>query len=356
MVLNPQNLDELQQVVREHTQLLPRGGGTKPALSVAPAGAHTLDMRGISGIIEYDPGEYTFTAYAGTPLAEITAALAEHGQYMPFDPLLVDAGATLGGTVAANTSGSGRYRYGGVRDFILGVQFVDGQGQLVRSGGKVVKNAAGFDLPKFFVGSMGRYGVLTELTFKVFPQPQRYITLRLRYGSLADALEAIYCLNTSPLEADCVDLEQDGVLVIRLGGTDAALSGRRERLTVFLQEHTELQSAEVGDEAYWQTVNAFGWAADRQAIVKVPVSPRQIPALDGATPAGATRRYSVGGNVAWIATDDPEALGHILAERDMVGLQLTGTTDNPYLGRRRGVALAQRVKQALDPTNTFLEA
>ena len=91
----------------------------------------------------------------------------------------VDAGATLGGTVAAGVSGPGRFRFGGVRDFILGVRFVDGQGRLLRMGGKVVKNCAGFDLPKFFVGSLGRFGVLAEVTFKVFPAPASRLTLKL---------------------------------------------------------------------------------------------------------------------------------------------------------------------------------
>ena len=117
--------------------------------------------------------EFTFTALAGTPVREIAAALAERGQYLPFDPMLREAGATLGGTVAAGLSGPGRFRYGGLRDFILGVRFVDGEGRLLRLGGKVVKNAAGFDLPKFFVGSLGRFGVLAEMTFKVFPKRGR---------------------------------------------------------------------------------------------------------------------------------------------------------------------------------------
>src|SRR5207249_11250784 len=134
---------------------------------------------GLRGISEYDPSECTFAALAGTPVREIAAALAERGQYLPFDPVLSEAGATLGGTVAAGLSGPGRFRFGGLRDFILGVRFVDGAGRLLRMGGKVVKNAAGFDLPKFFVGSLGRFGVLAEMTFKVFPRPASALTLRL---------------------------------------------------------------------------------------------------------------------------------------------------------------------------------
>src|SRR4029079_10168517 len=125
------------------------------------------------------PSEFTFTALAGTPIKEIVHALGERGQYLPFDPMLVDSGATLGGTIASGLSGPGRFRFGGVRDFILGVQFVDGMGRLLRMGGKVVKNSAGFDVPKFLTGSLGRFGLITEATFKVFPRPENYLTVLL---------------------------------------------------------------------------------------------------------------------------------------------------------------------------------
>ena len=143
MVIQPTTLDEVQAAVAGSAHVVVRGAGTKRGLC-APAGEATvLDVSGLSGVLEYEPGEFTFTALAGTPVAAVNRLLAEHGQYLPFDPLLAEAGATLGGTVAAGLSGSGRYRFGGVRDFILGVRFVDGAGALVRGGGKVVKNAAG---------------------------------------------------------------------------------------------------------------------------------------------------------------------------------------------------------------------
>src|SRR5687768_10335661 len=182
-------IEAVQDFVRSAREpLLPRGAGTKPSLSTPPAGAASLELGGLRGVREYEPGEFVFTALAGTPLAEVEALLAQHGQYLPFDPLLIERGATLGGTVAAGLSGSGRYRYGGVRDFILGVRYVDGSGELVRGGGKVVKNAAGFDLPKLFVGSLGQLGALVELSFKVFPRPEATLTVRHALPTLADAL------------------------------------------------------------------------------------------------------------------------------------------------------------------------
>lgn len=127
--------DVLADAVASSARVLPVAGGTKPALSTAPHGVVALDVGGLRGIVDYDPAELTLTARASTPLSEIAAVLARHGQYLPFDPPLAAAGATLGGTVAAGVGGPGAYRYGGVRDFVLGVRFVDGAGRLARAGG-----------------------------------------------------------------------------------------------------------------------------------------------------------------------------------------------------------------------------
>ena len=180
--LRPTTADEVADLVRRHEKILPIGAGTKPALAAAPPGCLALSLGAITGMVDYDPSEYTFTARAGTPLKEIEAALARHGQYLPFDPPFSDAGATLGGAIASGFSGPGRQRYGGVRDFVLGVRFVTGAGEIARGGGKVVKNAAGFDLPKLLVGSLGRLGAIVEATCKVFPRPRATATLLVATG------------------------------------------------------------------------------------------------------------------------------------------------------------------------------
>ncbi len=126
MLIQVNDKETVIAAATQHPSIAIKGGGSKTALvRAAPV---VMDMSGLRGVLEYEPDEFTFTALAGTPVREINTLLAQHGQYLPFDPLLADKGATLGGTVAANSSGPGRYRYGGVRDFILGVQFVDGRG------------------------------------------------------------------------------------------------------------------------------------------------------------------------------------------------------------------------------------
>jgi glycolate oxidase FAD binding subunit len=329
--------EEVAEAVASTERVVPVAGATKPALSGA------FDVSGLQGILEYDPAELTFTARPGTPLRDIAAALAEHGQYLPFDPPLVEAGATLGGTVAAGVSGPGAYRYGGVRDFVLGVQFVDGTGTLRRAGGRVVKNAAGFDLPKLLVGSMGRLGVLTELTLKVLPAPEATTTVAFVPASVADALEAIARVGRGPIEADAVDLTPDGRLLVRLAGRAGPLAARVDRLSALIG-----WPAERVDDDVWAAAHTFAWAPDDSTLVRVGLTPRDVAALD------ATSRWlSIGANVAWVATRAPQELDAALAAAGLTGMRLRGGDGPLLLGARHGGAFAQRVRRALDPEERF---
>ena len=229
------NVAEIEDVVRGAKRVRVRGGGSKPALSLRNGedDAQLVDLSTLQGVVDYQPDEYTFTARAGTPVAEIAAMLAEKGQYLPFDPPLGDRGATLGGTVAAGLSGAGRFRYGGIRDFLIGIRFVDGQGQEIRGGGAVVKNAAGFDFPKLFVGSLGRLGILTELTFKVFPQPPAFATVAAEFDEISELLSALNAVTRSAIDLHAVDFaptEEGWALWIRIGGLLAALQERAQAL------------------------------------------------------------------------------------------------------------------------------
>ncbi len=355
--VQPTTYADVQDAVRGATLLLPVGAGTKPALTHY-TGATRVDLTKLAGIVEYEPGEYTFTAQAGTRLTDIQQVLAEHGQYMPFDPPLVQAGATLGGTIAAGLSGSGRYRYGGLRDFILGVRMVDGQGQLVRGGGKVVKNAAGFDLPKLMVGSLGRLGIVVEASFKVFPAPAAYTTLHAVYPTLTDALTALAPIMQGTFDLEALDMapQPDGVAVyVRIGGIESVLAARRERLQAKLGTGTAL--ADGQESAFWAGQREFAWVADDAALVKVATTPTNLPALDAAlTKAGAVRRYAVGGNLAWLAWSGPlTQLNDLLAAYRLAGLVLRGAVDHPVIGHAPTSLLTGRIRQALDPQNRFID-
>src|SRR5688500_4088510 len=211
--LAPTSVAEVVDAVRVAPRVIAIGAGTKPRLAAVSGEFARISTTKLRGVIEYEPSELTFTALAGTPLKDIVAELAQSGQYLPFDPLLADVGATLGGTVAAGLSGPGRFRFGGLRDFILGVRFVDGEGRLLRLGGRVVKNAAGFDVPKFFVGSAGRFGIMTEITFKVFPRPVATRTLRIEAKDISTKAKIFTEAASTRWELDALDctLEENAV-------------------------------------------------------------------------------------------------------------------------------------------------
>ncbi len=359
--IEPATIDAVQQAVRNAPRIAIRGGGSKSALHKAPSATTMLDLRQLSGLLEYEPGEYTFTALAGTPLHEVEAALAAHNQYLPFDPPFVQQGATLGGTVAAGLSGSGRYRFGGVRDFLIGVRFVDGQGRLVRGGGKVVKNAAGFDLPKLMVGSLGGLGVLVEVSFKVFPEPPHYCSLTARYNELSAALTAMQRLAESRFDLYALDLAVEAttgaqpsyLLSARLGGLPNVLGQRIDQLRQVVGTGDVLNGD--AEAAIWQTTRDFSWLPAGLNLVKVAISPQKVgPLEDVLAPYALPRRYAVGCNLAWLAWSG--ALGPLdalLTQQGLAGLTVLGQAEQPLLGDRTGHAFIARIKQALDPANRF---
>jgi glycolate oxidase FAD binding subunit len=343
MTLAPQTVAELAEAVRATPQLLAVGARTKPRLSQVDV--PLLSTRGLSGILEYDPSEFTFTALAGTPVREIIAALAERGQYLPFDPLLVDVGATLGGTVAAGLSGPGRFRYGGLRDFILGVRFVDGMGRVLRMGGKVVKNAAGFDLPKFFVGSLGRFGVLAEITFKVFPRAAAFLTLRLPVKEVEEARGVVVAASGARWELDALDYSpaEDAVFA-RIGGPPAALDALAVEIVARFPGGMVLAENEA--DAWWSSVREFRWAHPDGVLLKVVLTPGRMSELGARLEAEEDARlhFSAGGNVAFVS------LLRAPARLDFPALCLRG--DVPLFP---GIQPAHHaaIKSALDPQNRF---
>ena len=145
-----------------------RGGGTKGFYGGEPIG-DVLDLRPLRGISSYEPSELVVTVRAGTPLAELEAALAEKGQCLPFEPPRFAAGGTVGGMVAAGLTGPTRAAVGSVRDYVLGATLLNGKAELLSFGGQVMKNVAGYDVSRVLAGSMGIFGVICEVSLKVLP-------------------------------------------------------------------------------------------------------------------------------------------------------------------------------------------
>ncbi|AKD26100.1 FAD/FMN-containing dehydrogenase [Polynucleobacter duraquae] len=218
--------EQILAAVKNKTPLSIEGGGTKSWYGNANSYAK-LNTRTYSGILEYQPEELVITACAGTPLKEIEAALADKNQMLAFEPPHFGEDATFGGTIAAGLAGPGRISAGNLRDFVLGVRILDGKGQDLSFGGKVMKNVAGYDVSRLLPGSMGTLSLLLEASVKVLPRPAATTSLRCNITQ-ARALQLVneWAGQPLPLSASCwigSSTGGDGELTIRLAGAAAAV-------------------------------------------------------------------------------------------------------------------------------------
>ncbi|ALG67229.1 glycolate oxidase subunit GlcE [Beggiatoa leptomitoformis] len=205
----------VQTAYAQHTPLQIVGGQSKTFYGRASTG-QVLNTAAHQGIIDYEPTELVITARAGTPLATIQQILAERGQWLAFEPPAFGESATFGGTIACGLSGAARPYHGAMRDFVLGVKCLNGQGDILQFGGQVMKNVAGYDVSRLMVGALGTLGVLLEISCKVMPiLPEQ--TTRILSCSLTEALEhmTFWGNQTIPLTASCYI---DGKLYLRLNG------------------------------------------------------------------------------------------------------------------------------------------
>lgn len=214
-------LEQFRERILGRQPLRLRGGGSKDFYGQALAG-ELLDTRGYAGIVEYQPSELVVTARCGTPLAELHSLLAAQGQMLACEPPGFNGAATVGGMIAAGLSGPRRASAGAVRDFLLGVRLLDGEGRLLRFGGQVMKNVAGYDVARLMAGSLGTLGLIVEASLKVLPLPAAEATLRLDLPQAA-AIEQMnrWAGRPLPLSATCW---HDGVLSVRLSGATAAVA------------------------------------------------------------------------------------------------------------------------------------
>lgn len=227
--------------VRDHAErgraLRIRGGGTKDFYGAQGGAGDALEVAGYAGIVAYEPKELVLTVRAGTPLEEVEAALSAERQMLPFEPPRfasasssggAGARATIGGVVASGLSGPRRPYAGAVRDFVLGTRIVNGKGEDLSFGGRVIKNVAGYDVSRLMVGALGTLGIITEISFKVLPGPAAEVTLAFELDQ-ASALEHSNRWAGQPLPLSATAWE-DGTLRVRLSGAATAVAAARAKM------------------------------------------------------------------------------------------------------------------------------
>jgi glycolate oxidase FAD binding subunit len=230
-------IDAVRQAAANGRTLRLRGGGSKDFWGQSLTG-EVLDTRAYQGIVSYEPSELVVTVRAGTPLAELEAALAEKGQCLAFEPPHFGPGATVGGMVASGLSGPARATAGAVRDFVLGARFINGLGEHLTFGGQVMKNVAGYDVSRLMAGSWGTLGLITEVSLKVLPVAPAEATLMIAGLAQGPALDLLHRwggqplpLNASAWVRDPTAQPEADYLFVRLRGAVAAVQSATARMS-----------------------------------------------------------------------------------------------------------------------------
>ena len=366
------------------------GRGSKRALGRPLQAAHSLDLSRLDGITLYEPEELVLSARAGTPLAAIEAALEEHRQMLAFEPadlgplLGGEAGAaSIGGVLACNLSGPRRIKAGAARDHFLGVEAASGRGELFKSGGRVVKNVTGYDLCKLLCGSYGTLAVMTDVTVKVLPRPEKTYTVLLFGLDDTQALAAMTRALGSPhevsgaahlpaapvarSEVSYVARAGAAVTALRLEGPGPSVEYRCAALR---RELADLGATEElhshNSRAFWRELrDVRPFVGDRDhAVWRLSVAPSDGPGVVAAIGEGEAF-YDWGGGLIWLSVPlngadagaakvrDAVAAagGHATLVRAPLELRAAAAVFQPQ--DAASALLSQRVKDSFDPNRVL---
>ena len=349
-VIRPDSAATLAEAIAAATPagapLTVRGNATRDGFGRPPPdGATVIDLTAMTGITLYEPEELVLSARAGTPLADIEAALAAANQHLAFEP--ADLGpvygkpsgaATLGGTVACNLAGPRRVRAGAVRDHILGITAVSGRGEVFKSGGRVVKNVTGYDMSKLLTGSFGTLAVMTDITIKVLPAPHATATVVVTGAASDSAAVRVMsaALNSAAGVSAAAHLPRAAaarmpgvhgdapVTLLRLEGAAAALGARRDLLADDLAALATDAAVKIADGALDTPTSAAVWRQTRDvagllpaadaALWRISTAPTQAPGvlrrLDDAS-VEYEAYYDWGGGLIWLAVTGGEDAGAV---------------------------------------------
>ncbi len=283
-VVLPASVWEIQDVLRfaaaQHLSVIPAGSGSKLQSGNPPEKVDiVLAMTRINEVVEYEPADLTVTVEAGIQLTALQEKLADNGQFLPLNPPYASR-CTLGGIVAANASGSLRLRYGTARNLVLGLRVVHASGTVVKSGGKVVKNVAGYDVNKLYIGSFGTLGILTEMTLKLSPIPARQALLTAQFQDMQAAAKTGLSIVGSQTLPDFVNLlvnsEHAGpTLVAGFGGDAETVTWQLEQARRIMELNGAIGVKEVEGESFQKlndAIRAFAESENDSRTVIVQVN------------------------------------------------------------------------------------
>ena len=391
--LTPKSAEEAAEIVRAArdagTPLEIVGGGTKGSVGRPVQAAQTISTKKLSGIVSYNPAELVVVAKAGTPLAEIEKELDANGQRLVFEPadlrtLLGSKGApTIGAVAATNNSGPRRFVSGAARDSLLGVRFVNGRGEIVSNGGRVMKNVTGLDLVKLMAGSWGTLGLLTEVTFKVLPKPETETTLVLRGLLEADAVAAMAQAMATPNEvsgaAHLPELVASGVAKGKLGSDPATLlrvEGFADSVAIRVAKLRDLLGGAGEIEVMDDKASRVLWTEIRDVTMfpqdyekpvwKVSMAPSEghHMVMDLRMHAPISAAYDWQGGLVWLRMEDGEPMdealraavarhggGHATLVRADAATRAAVDVFEPQPAPV--AALSKRIKEQFDPAGIF---
>jgi len=381
-VFAPVDASEAAEIVRDlkgRVTLDIEGGGTRSGFGRPREGVRRLTTAKLNRLVFHEPAEMILRAEAGAPLSLIEASLAEHNQMLPFEPLdprplwRSVGEPTVGGLVATALAGPRRINAGAVRDSLIGLQFVNGEGEILSAGGRVMKNVTGLDLVKIQCGAHGTLGLLVEATFKLLPRPETEATIVMRRLDDVKALAALSRALGSPFGVSGAASIHAGMgrdfprALIRVEGFSDSVAYRVERLQALLAEFDPRHVLQVEDSRrLWRSVRDLEFIAEapERAIWRVSVRPSQGAELIEALGAVAlASQFDWGGGLIWIATDPTGAAAEALrAAAKVRGGHATLMRADDRLRSRLEVfeplddfwrAQTRKLKLSLDPHGLF---
>ncbi len=363
LAASPASMDETAAILKlaaaRDLAVIPWGGGTLISLGNLPSRYDiALDLRRLSGVLEHEAADLTVTVRAGTTLANLQQHLARSGQFLPLNVRNPEQ-ATIGGLLAANAPSAWAAAYGGARDWVIGMRVATASGLITRAGGKVVKNVAGYDLCKLYVGSLGTLGVIVEATFKVAPLPQTRAMLDLSFGDVEVACTLARGLKRRGLALESAGLQstQDGAFQLRL-----AFAGTRAGVERSLRETEALTAAAGASAAPPRLPNPEPADLTLRAAVLPSQLPQLMDGLQRLSPRPALLAQPLSGSVeaSWAPTTSTASLiqdsrrlaaalgGYAIVDRCppniKAGTDMFGET-------RADFELMRNIKRQFDPAN-----